>query len=433
LTLLAPLLLTLLAADAERVLVAVPDLVALGVKPEMAQNLTAVIAAELGRYDDVRAISSREMGVLLGAERQKALLGCTDESCTTQLADALGAGKILSGQIGTVEQSIVFTLQLTNVKTASVEGRVVKVVPLGKNQIVDAVRAAVTQLMGTASSRNKPPRMAVSDALVGHQHERIILDASRCYDPDGDPLTSEWHQVDGPPALLEGVRDGAAAFTAEQTGVYTFVVSVTDGRSEPIEQKVAVEVLPRRQFVIGLGGHVFAPFNRLVERDGAGNQFRNRTPYGTVLGLGLWLSDRWQLTIDGEFSHMHTFTEDVALEGFEHVDYYAFNLLFGSRVWFPFGAFNLWLGASGGSVRLFLHIKEGDAVQNPSAQAVIGELAAGAGLPLGERFGVQLKVGMRAQINTEPNPPLKEGIDLVFEKNGVFWGFETALVAYVRL
>src|SRR5439155_17203807 len=128
-----------------------------------------VMAAELGRYERVRVISSREIAMLLGVERQKELLGCHDDACTTQLAGALGAEKILSGQIGIIEQSVVFTLQLTDVRTAKVEGRVVKVVPLGKNQIVDAMRSTVTELMGSAASRNQPPRLAVRDALTAHQ------------------------------------------------------------------------------------------------------------------------------------------------------------------------------------------------------------------------------------------------------------------------
>src|SRR5262249_44502050 len=158
----------------------------------------------------------------------------------SQLAGALGADKILGGQIGTVEQSIVFTLQLTDVKTARVDGRVVKVVPTGKNQLVDAVRAAVTTPMGNASSRNQLPRLAGREALVAHTGDTVRLDASRCYDPDGDPLQTEWRQLDGPPALLEGAKEATASFLATEVGHYTFRVSVTDGRSTPVTLVVSV-------------------------------------------------------------------------------------------------------------------------------------------------------------------------------------------------
>ena len=436
---LVPLLLLSLLAQADpqpasrAALIAVPDLVSLGVSGETAQNLTAIITAELGRYDNVRAISSNEMGLLLGAERQKLLLGCTDDSCVSQLADALGAEKILSGQIGLIEQSVVLTLQLTNVKTAQVDARVVKVVPAGKNLMVDAVRAAVTQLMGHASSRNQPPRMAASPNTVSHHHEKVLLDASRCYDPDGDPLQSEWRQLDGPPVLLEGSHDATASFIAAETGHYTFRVSVTDGRSVPVEQRVEVEVLPRRPFSISLGAHLFAPFNRFVEDDGAGNEFRNRTPFGAILSVGLWMTERWQLVGEGEVSSLHTFTNDGASEAAVHFDYLAFNILVGVRFYFPFPGFRLWSGASVGSVRMLLHLKQDLLTQDPSAQAVIAELSGGVDLPLGERFGLLLKVGARAQRNTEGNPALRPGITFRFSRDGLFWGLQTSLHAYLRL
>ncbi len=441
LVLVSPLLLALVleaapppaAYSSRTVLFAVPDLVALGVSTQMALNLTAVITAELGRYDGVRAISGREMTVLLGVERQKALIGCEGDSCMSQIADALGAEKILSGQIGIIEQSIVFTLQLTDVRGAVVEGRVVKVVPVGKNQIVDGVRAAVTQLMGKVSSRNQAPRLAVPLTVTAHQGERVVLDASRCYDPDGDPLQTEWRQVDGPPALLEGAHEAAAYFTGAETGDSHFKVSVTDGRSPPVEQAVEVEVLKRRPFVIGLSAGLFAPGNRIVLTDGMGNAFRNRTPYGPMIDLGLWLTPRWELVAAIEGTMMHTFTNDDRAETDAVFDSFALNMLLGARFYFPFESFRLWAGAEFGSARLFFHLRQGAVTQDPGAQAIVGELSVGGDLPLGERFGFLLKVGMRAQANTERMPPFIEGIGFQMAPGGFFWGFQLSLGAYLRL
>jgi hypothetical protein len=434
--LIAPLLVALLATataaepDNTSVMIAVPELVPLGVPGEMAQNLTAVIAAELGRYDRVRVLSNREMAMLLGVERQKELLGCSDDSCVSQLAGALGADKILSGQIGTIEQSVVLTLQLTNAKTARVEGRVVKVVPAGKNLIVDAVRASVTALMGTASSQNQLPRIAVNDAFIAHQHETLHLDASHCYDPDGDPLQTEWRQLDGPPALLEGAHEANASFIATEVGHYTFGVSVTDGRSAPVTQSVSVEVRRRRPFTIGIAGQVFAPFNRYVISDGAGGDFRNRTPSGPKLEVGLSLNENWQLIGTGELGFMHTFTLDDPSG--PSLDYIAFSLLAGLRFNLSFGLFKLFAQASLGSSRLFLRLQQSGNVSNPGAQALIGELSGGVDLPLSEYFGILLSVGMRVQGNTEPVPQYP-GFSFTFSPGGLFWGLQCAAGPYIRL
>lgn len=419
------------AADAP-VLIAVPELTPLGVSSELAQNLTAVIAAELGRYDQVRVLSNREIALLLGLERQKELLGCADDSCVSQLAGALGAEKILSGQLGTVEQSIVFTLQLTNAKTARVEGRVVKVVPSGKNQLVDAVRAAVTALMGNASSKNQLPRLAVREAFSGHQGETIRLDASRCYDPDGDPLQTEWRQLDGPPALLEGAHEATASFVATEVGRYTFRVSVTDGRSEPVLLPVTVEVLKGRPFSIGVAVQVFGPFNRYVTTDGAGGDFRNRTPAGPRVEIGLRLGEHWQLIGMGELGFMHTFTFDDRPDQGPTFDYTAFNLLAAARFNVSFGAFRLFVQAGVGSARLFFRLQQNGEVLNPGAQALVGELSGGVDLPLGEYFGVALNVGARVQGNTEALPPYPR-FSFVFSPGGVFWGLQFAFGPYLRL
>jgi hypothetical protein len=432
----APLLVALFATtaaaapDTTSTLIAVPELVPLGVPAEMAQNLTAVIAAELGRYDHVRVLSSREMALLLGLERQKELLGCSDDSCVSQLAGALGADEILGGQIGTIEQSVVFTLQLTNAKTARVDGRVVKVVPAGKNQIVDAVRAAVTSLMGTASSRNQLPKVAVSDTFIAHQHETLRLDASRCYDPDGDPLQTEWRQLDGPPAVLEGAHEATATFVATEVGHYTFGLSVTDGRSAPVTQSVAVEVRRSRPFMIGIAAQVFAPFNRYVLSDGAGGDFRNRTPSGPKLDVGLSLNEHWQLIGTGELSFMHTFTLDSP-QG-PTLDYTAFSLLAGLRFNLSFGAFKLFAQATIGSSRLFLRLQQDGNVSGPGAQALIGELGGGVDLPLNELFGLAFSVGMRVQGNTEPVPQYP-GFSFAFSPGGLFWGLQCSAGPYVRL
>ena len=414
-----------------QVLVAVPELVPLGVSGEQAQNLTAVIAAELGRYDHVRVISSREIGMLLGIERQKELLGCADESCIAQLAGGMGAEKILSGQIGMVEQNIVFTLQLTDVKSSRVDGRVVKVVPAGKNLLVDAVRATVTALMGTAKSRNQPPRLAVRTAIEARQRETVLLDASRCYDPDGDPLQTEWRQLDGPPALLETAREGIASFVASEVGHYTFRVSVTDGRSAPVVNDVEVEVLKWRPFFIGVGAQVFSPFNRYVTTDGVGGDFRSRVPFGPKLEVGLWLDDRWQLFGLGELGFMQTFTLTDGPSG-STFDYTAFNLLSGVRFHLQFGAFKLFAQVELGSSRLFLTVRQQDRVLKPGVQALLAGVAGGVDVPLTERWGLALSIGLRVQGNTEALPAMP-GNTFTFTPGGLFWGLQAGVWPYFRL
>ena len=139
----------------------------------------------------------------------------------------------------------------------------------------------------------------------------------------------------------------------------------------------------------------------------------------------------WRLIGDGEFSYMHTFTDDGVNEGNENFDYMAVSMLVGPRAYFSFGAFSLWAGAGIGTTRLFLHIKEGDVVQNPGAQAVIADLSGGADIPLGQRLGVLVRVGLRAQRDTEPII-FKEGITAQLSPDGSFYGLQGSMQLYAR-
>ena len=63
-----------------------------GVEPEIAQSLTEAVTAEIAARGLFQVISASEVQTLLGFERQKQLLGCSEEGeCLTELAGALGA------------------------------------------------------------------------------------------------------------------------------------------------------------------------------------------------------------------------------------------------------------------------------------------------------------------------------------------------------
>ncbi len=69
--------------------------------------------------DDVRVTTPKDLETVLGVEKQKQLLGCADESssCMAEIANALGAAGLVTGQIAKVGQSY----QL-NVKILAPEG-----------------------------------------------------------------------------------------------------------------------------------------------------------------------------------------------------------------------------------------------------------------------------------------------------------------------
>jgi len=413
--------------------VAVLELTAVGVARETADNLTAVLAAETARYDELRPVSRREIADLLDLDRQKKMLGCNDDSCLAEVVGALGVDKILSGQLGQLDGAWVLTLHLIDTRTGRVDGRVVRTVP-ADGQLIDAAKTALTELMGPQrASKNQSPRMALARHVVAREGDRVALDATRCYDPDGDPLQFRWFQTDGPPAVLESPLKPLAAFIAAETGRYLFTVEISDGRSAPLEQVVEIEVREQRLFLFGLAYKQLLSFNRMVDTDEQGNVFRNRAPFGPALLFEMRLAEGWALTGELAGSFMHVYPEDESLEAHESLDVWEASVVAGVRHRFHFPGFALTAGASMGTARLFFSARQGEREEtNVRTQTLVGDLAVGADIPLGERFGLLLHGGLRARSGTDAVAPFR-GIGFAVARNGFLWGVNAVAGAYFRL
>jgi hypothetical protein len=80
----------------------------------------------------------------------------------------------------------------------------------------------------------------------GHQtvaiDEEVILDGSESYDPDNDPLTYKWIQIEGPPVTLSSPADIRPQFTPRTAGEYRFELIVNDGSLNSIPGYVIIRV-----------------------------------------------------------------------------------------------------------------------------------------------------------------------------------------------
>jgi len=82
-----------------------------GISEETASLLTEALVAELRRQPGTTVMSDSDIAAAIGLERQKQLLGCTDDSsCLTEIGGALGVDRLVHGSIGRVGESLVVTL-----------------------------------------------------------------------------------------------------------------------------------------------------------------------------------------------------------------------------------------------------------------------------------------------------------------------------------
>lgn len=102
--------------------VAVPTFTGVGLEKPRLEFFTEQFAADL-RQAGLTVVTQGDIGALLGLERQKQLLGCSDDSsaCMAELANALGTDVVVLGAVATLGQD---ALQVTVKLIASMDGAV---------------------------------------------------------------------------------------------------------------------------------------------------------------------------------------------------------------------------------------------------------------------------------------------------------------------
>lgn len=96
---------------------AVMDLIAQGATPQQAAAMTDAIVSALASRKLFEVISTRDLETLLGAERQKQLLGVcetTPDACATDIGSAAIARFVLSGQLARVGSAFQLSLQMVD-------------------------------------------------------------------------------------------------------------------------------------------------------------------------------------------------------------------------------------------------------------------------------------------------------------------------------
>jgi hypothetical protein len=120
-----------------------------GVEASLASSLSDAVTAEVAARGFFQASSSHEIQTLLGVERQRQLLGCSDEgACQTELAGAMGARFVLSGQLSKVGDAYQLTLQTLDTQKAVTVARSMRLVK-EVNALRDQLPYAVAEATGT--------------------------------------------------------------------------------------------------------------------------------------------------------------------------------------------------------------------------------------------------------------------------------------------
>jgi TolB-like protein len=146
--------------------------VAGGIDPAVGGPMTEAITTEVASRGFFDVISSRDMETMLGAERKRQLLGCSEEgSCLTELAGGLGARFVLSGSLAKLGDTYQLTLQTLDSRKAQPVGRstrLAKDLATLRGQLPWAVAEA------TATPAPPPPSHLLAYSLIGAGAAAIV-------------------------------------------------------------------------------------------------------------------------------------------------------------------------------------------------------------------------------------------------------------------
>ncbi len=89
-----------------------------GVPKETAQLIGDALAGELRKRPGVSVLTQSDIAALLGVEKTRQMLGCTDSGCMAEIGGALGADRIVHGSIGRVGGTLVVNLSALDARKA---------------------------------------------------------------------------------------------------------------------------------------------------------------------------------------------------------------------------------------------------------------------------------------------------------------------------
>jgi hypothetical protein len=116
---------------------------------EVAMISQSVLVAMRKHADRFDVIAADDVADLLEAEAQQQAAGCDAVTCATEIADALGAPQLVTGQVGRVGTTWLLTLTRTERSSLTVLGRVqLQEHGLHPDVLLGSIQGGVDQVMG---------------------------------------------------------------------------------------------------------------------------------------------------------------------------------------------------------------------------------------------------------------------------------------------
>lgn len=118
-----------------------------GAGPELTNTATSLTAVALSRVAGFDVLSGDDVKAAADVEAQRQMLGCDESGCLAEIAEALGADRLVHGSVARLGGTVVVTLSFFDARSSVALGR--EVVQAGDDSALPAeIERAVARLTG---------------------------------------------------------------------------------------------------------------------------------------------------------------------------------------------------------------------------------------------------------------------------------------------
>jgi TolB-like protein len=139
-----------------------------GLDPKAGVALTAILTADAAKAGfDV--VSQADVSAMLAFQKQRQMLGCTDEGCLAELGGALGTDYVIAGEAARVGARDHLTLTLLDSRKAKVLGRSAGFSDAGDDELAVAAQRRLRELV----RQERPDLAARMPPVVSPAEQRL--------------------------------------------------------------------------------------------------------------------------------------------------------------------------------------------------------------------------------------------------------------------
>lgn len=134
------------------------------VDEQTVQIVSGLLTVELAALGDLEVISGTDVRRMMDLEVEKVSLGCSAESCLSEIADAFGTDLVVFGNIGRLGELYILTLNLFETVTAKSKGRISV-----QTRTIEELPAKLSQELPNLMASVRPPPKAPAVPIASAQ------------------------------------------------------------------------------------------------------------------------------------------------------------------------------------------------------------------------------------------------------------------------